>query len=252
VPWIALAAFLFFSPAYSHEIQSVTQHINIRKQNESGLQQDVLARINLNRKFDVGAQATYFERFDLYENRVGAMVAYRPNDRWSFEARYLQGMGNDILPEKEIILSAYRATTMAITPYIFYRDSRYSITHLQSANVGLEIEKIPGLIFIPSLMLGQATFKSPGETKEVHSYGLRAIYYQEKRYGVAVYAYRGKEASQGIIGRSSLLVDTLTGGAALSWYFAQNFKSEISFDHTDFEQLGTEFHTTTLILTWMF
>ncbi len=237
---------------YAHEIQTVTQHVNLRKQKTSGWQQDLLARIKVNDKVNVGGQVTYLERFDLYEKRIGGMVSYRPSERWTLEAHYLQGKGNEILPVKQTILSGYYAWLSGLSPYLYYRDSRYSSTTLHTVNAGMEIEKIPGVIIIPSVMFGKASFDSPKQTRDVHNFGIRAIYYQEKKYAVSVFSYKGKEASQGIIGESSKLVDTLTGGMSFTWYFSPTFKSELAFDHTDYDQLKTEFHTTTLNLSWMF
>ena len=237
---------------HAHEIQSVTQHVNLRKQKTSGWQQDLLARVEVNDKVNVGGQVTYLERFELFEKRLGGLVSYRPTDKWSLEAQYLQGKGNEVLPEKQTILSAYYAWMSGFSPYLYYRDSRYSRTTLHTVNAGMEIEKLPGIIFIPSIMLGKASFDSPEETRDVHNFGVRAIYYQEKKFGVSLFAYKGKEASQGIIGASSEMVDTLTGGGSFTWYFTGNFKGELAFDHTDYDQLKTEFHTTTLNLSWMF
>ncbi len=249
---IALLIFIFPLLAAAHEIQTITQHVNLRKQKESGWQQDLLARIELNKTFDFGIQSTYLERFDLFEKRLGGFIIYRPSDKWTLEARYLQGMGNEILPEKQTILSGYYALGEGLAPYVYYRDTRYSTTTLHTVNVGVEIEKIPGFIIIPSLMAGKASFNSPEETKDVHNFGIRVVYYKEKKLAVSVFGYQGKEASQGIIGESSQLVDTLSGGLAFAWFFTPDFKSELTFDHTDYDQLGTEFHTTTLNLSWMF
>ncbi len=250
--WIALVLSILSISANAHEILSITQHVNIRKQNETGWQQDVIARIELNRKFDVGAQATYLERFDFFEKRVGGFVVYRPTEAWTLEARYLQGMGNEILPEKQGILSAYYAAAPGFAPFVFYRDTRYSVTHLHTVTIGTEIEKIRNIIIIPSFMVGRATFKSPGKTDDVHNYGLRAIYYVEKKWAFTVFSYKGKEASQGIIGRSTQLVDTLSGGLGGTWYFTEDLRADLIFDHTDYDQLNTEFHTTTLNVSWMF
>ncbi len=238
--------------AHAHEIHSVTQHVNLRKQKTSGWQQDLLARLEVNEKVNVGGQVTYLERFELFEKRLGGLISYRPHERWTLEVQYLQGKGDEILPEKQTILSGYYAWLSGLSPYFYYRDSRYSSTTLHTANLGMEIEKIPGIILIPSVMFGKASFDSPEQTRDVHNYGLRAIYYQEKKYSVSVFFYQGKEASQGIIGESSELVDTLTGGLSLAWYFTPSFKSELAFDHTDYDQLQTEFHTSTLNLSWMF
>lgn len=251
--WIALLIFIFPLWGQTHEIQTITQHVNMRKQKQSGWQQDVLARIKASDNFDIGAQATYLERFNLFDERVGGFVIYRPDDhQWSLEARYLQGMGNEILPERQTVLSGYYSLGQGLSPYLYYNDSRYSTTTVHTVNAGVEIEKFPGFIIIPSLMMGKASFNAPEETKDVHSYGLRVVYYQEKKFAISAFAYQGKEASQGIIGESSSLVDTLTGGLGLAYFFTPDFKSELTFDHTDYDQLGTEFHTTTLNLSWMF
>lgn len=250
--WIALVLSILSFSAQAHEILSITQHVNIRKQDETGRQQDVIAKIDFNRKFDFGAQATYLERFDFYEKRVGGFVVYRPSEAWTLEARYLQGMGNEILPEKQAILSAYYAAAPGLAPFVYYRDTRYSVTHLHTVNLGLEIEKIRNIILIPSVMVGRATFKSPGKTDDVHNYGLRASYYVEKNWAFTVFGYKGKEASQGIIGRSTQLVDTLSGGLGGTYYFNEDLKADLIFDHTDYDQLNTEFHTTTLNISWMF
>ncbi len=250
--WIVLGLSILSISAQAHEILSTTQHVNLRKQDETGWQQDLVARINFNRKFDFGAQATYLERFDLFEKRAGGFVVYRPTEKWTLEARYLQGMGNEILPEKQTILSAYYAAAPGYVPFFYYRDSRYSVTHLHTMNLGLEIEKISSIIIIPSIMLGRATFKSPGKTDDVHNYGVRASYYVEKKWAFTAFGYKGKEASQVIIGRSTQLVDTLSGGLGTTYYFNEDLKADLIFDHTDYDQLNTEFHTTTLNISWMF
>lgn len=250
--WFALLITLVPGFLFAHEIQSLTQHLNLRRQNQSAWQQDVLAKVNLNEQFDVGAQVTYLERFNLFEKRAGGLLTFRPSELWTFEARYLVGNGNEILPEKDLMLMAYHSTGVGISPFFYYKDSQYSVTRLHSFNLGVEIEKIPGIILIPSVTVGSATIKSPSETKTIHNFGLRATYYKEKIYSFSLFAYSGKEASQGIIGSSNILVDTLSGGAAFSWYFTDTFKSELTFDHTDYDQLNNEFHTTTLNLIWTF
>lgn len=251
--WIVLCLISIISNSISaHEIQSVTQHVNLRRQNESGWQQDLIGRVEVNRKFDVGLQGTYLERFDLFEKRAGGFLTYRPTDSWTLEARYLQGMGNEIMPEKDIILSAYHSYAQGLAPFIYYRDSRYSATRVHTASVGVEIEKIPNIIIIPSVMLGRATFQDPADTDDVFNVGLRATYYQEKNFSFSVFGFKGKEASQAIIGRAAVLVDTLTGGAAAGYYFTPEFRAELIFDHTDYDELETEFHTTTLNLSRMF
>jgi len=254
VQWIVLclSGLLFSLSTYGHEIESITQHVNVRKHDEIGWQQDLIGRLNVNRKFDVGFQGTYMERFDLYEKRLGGFVTLRPSDRWTFEARYLQGKGNDILPEKDVTLSAFHSLTEGISPFIYYRDSWFSLTHLYMGSLGVEIEKVRHFVFIPMVSLGKASFHDPNETKDVYTAGLKVIYYQEKDYSISVFGFKGKEASQAIVGRSAELIDTLTGGASFGYYFSDHWRGQLIFDHTDYDELKTEFHTTTLNLSRMF
>lgn len=250
--FIVLLTILFSLKVSAHEVQSITQYLNIRRTDQVGWLQDIIARATINDKYDVGAQATYLERFDLYEKRLGGFVTYRPNKAWTFEARYLQGMGNQILPEKQTTLSAYHSLVEGLSPFLFYRDSRYTVTTVHTANLGLEIEKIPNIIFIPSFTIGRATFKSPAKSDDVYSYGMRAVYYKEQKYSFSAWAYKGREASQGIVGASTILVDTLSGGLGAAYWWSSGFRAELLFDHTNYDQLKTEFHTTTLNLSWMF
>lgn len=237
---------------FADEIQTQTQHINIRKQDQIGWQQDLSAKINLNRKLDFGLQGTYLERFNFFEKRFGASVSYKPNSKWSFDLKYLQGIDNVILPEKQTILNSYYAFGEGISPFISYRDTKYSATLLHTLSLGMEIEKIPHIIIIPTAMFGKATFISPAKTEDVFSYGIRAIYYQERNFSYSIFAIRGKEASQGVIGKATELIDTLTGGLSFSYFFTSFLKAEFIFDHTNYEQLNNEFHTTTLNMTWIF
>jgi hypothetical protein len=247
-----LLTLVFSFSVNAHEIQSISQHINLRKQNETGVQQSLAGRIRYSKNLDIGLQGTYLERFGLYEKQAGALIGVRPDDRWMFELRYVQGMGNEILPERQTTLTSYYDLGEGLSPFLFYRDNRYSLTTVHSFNLGVEIEKIPHFIFIPMVMKGKATFHSPAKTDDIFSYGLRISYYEENKFSFSIFGAKGREASQGIVGRSTVLIDTLSGGASFAWFFQPDFKSELIFDHTDFDQLKTEFHTTTLNLTWMF
>lgn len=250
--FFVLLLVLFSVHVQAHEVQSSTQYVNIRRQKESGWQQTLVGKIDYNRKFQFGAIGSYLERFDIYDKQAGGLLLWRPDDKWTIEGRYLQGMGNDILPEKMAQVSAYYAWGNGLAPFLIYRDNRYSVTTVHSINLGIEIEKIPHIIIIPMVMGGRATFKTPAKSDDVNSYGLRAVYYNEGKYSFSVFGFRGKEASQGIIGASTVIVDTLTGGLSGTYYFTPDLKTELVFDHTDYDQLNTEFHTTTLNITWMF
>ncbi len=236
----------------AHEIQSTTQHVWLHRQKTSGWLGALRARADVRRNLALGAEGIYLERFNLKDKQAGAFALVRPSDRWTIELKYLQGNGNEILPKKQSTASVWYALSDGFSPFIFYRDSRYSLTTLHAATLGIEIEKIPHLILVPLVMRGKATFFSPGKTEDVFSYGLRVIWYTENKFSLAAFGSVGREASQGIIGRSTLLVDTLSAGVAGSWNFTQDFKGELVVDQTDYGQLKTQFTTTTLNLTWMF
>lgn len=235
----------------STDFYLTTQHITITRQNETGWQHELSGKHDLNRKLYAGLNGTYVERFTFFEKRYGAFVGFRPSDKLTLEARYYLGEGdNEILPRDQRVLSAYYALAPGFTPYLVYRDNRYSITRVHMANLGMEIEKIPNIILIPQVMVGKATFKQPAGTEDIHNYGLRAMYYVDKKFTAFIFGFRGKEASQGIIGRSNELVDTRTGGFGGSWFFTDNFRVEGVFDHTDYKQFDNQFLTTTLNLYW--
>lgn len=240
--------------SFGHEVQSISQHINLRKQNKIGRQQDLIARASVTRKLDLGVQGTYLERFYLFEKRFGAFLKSKLSDRLNIELKYLQGFKTEILPEKQTILSSYYSLTQGITSFIILRDTRYSVTHINNAGLGFEIETFPNFIIVPQVNFGKATFNGPAETKDVYSSGLKVIYYKENHFSFSLFGYKGREISQGLIGRTmaNLPIDTLSGGASASYYVLSDLKAEIIFDHTDYDQLKTEFHTTTLNLTWMF
>ena len=245
---------LFLSvTAFAHEAQLVTQHIKLNRQNKSAWQTDFLAKAVLSPKWEAGLQATYLERFDLYENRAGAFVVFSPVPNLTIEARYLKGDADvEILARDQYSLSLYQALSDGNSPYLLYQNSLYSITHLQTIRLGLEIEKISSLIFIPQVMLGQAQFKDPTEVREVNSYGLKIIYYKEQLYSLSLYTYKGIEASQSLIGRSSQTIETKTIGFGGGYYFFNNIKTEFLVDYTDLGKLDNQFLTSTLNFLWIF
>ncbi|MES2526046.1 MAG: hypothetical protein V4598_03130 [Bdellovibrionota bacterium] len=228
-----------------------TTHVNITRQNEEGWQHELSGKHDLGRKVYVGLNGTYLERFSFFEKRYGAFLGYKASDRLTLEARYYLGEGdNEILPREQKVLSAYYSVAPGFTPYLVYRDNRYSITRVHMMNLGMEIEKIPNIILIPQVMSGKATFASPSGTENIYNYGLRAMYYIEKKFTAFVFGFQGKEASQGIVGRSNVLVDTKTAGFGGSWFFRDNFRVEGVLDHTDYKQFRNQFVTTTLNLYW--
>jgi hypothetical protein len=245
---------IFFSQDLTAaEFRSHTQVVTIKRPGKDtvGKQQDIFAKAQVNRRFSLGVDGTYLERFGLFDKRTGLVLGSKPNDKWSFEVGYRRGNGNDILPESEVLLQSYFAWKDGLTPFFLFRDAKYSLTHLHALNVGMEIEKIPQLIFIPMLLAGKANFKEPATTRDVYSYGVRITYYSELKYAFTIFGNMGKEASQGIVGRSTRMVDTRSGGLTLTYYILPELKTEATFDHTNFDQLRTQFQTTMLTLTWM-
>ena len=143
------------------------------------------------------------------------------------------------------------AAAPGYSPFLTYRHAQYSVTDVNSFQAGLEIEKIRNIILIPQALLGSATFKSPADTKGIYNIGLRAVYYQEKIFSLFAFGFMGKEASQGIIGKSNILVDTKTFGGGAGYHITQDFRGELIVDHTDYEDLNNQFITTTLNLIWV-
>lgn len=229
-----------------------SQHLSITRSNEEGWQHELVARHDFGRKTNAGISGTYLERFSFFEKRFGGFITQKLNDRLTVEARYYMGMNdNEILPRDQRQLSAYYALAPGFTPYIYLRDYRYSVTRVNMATIGMEIEKIPSIILIPQFMAGRATFSSPASTEGIYNYGLRAMYYQEQKFTAYVFGYMGREASQGIVGRTAnFLVDTKTAGLGGSYYWTENFRTEFVVDHTDYDQLKRQFIMSTLNLYW--
>ncbi len=239
--------------SFAHEVQLISQHLKLNRQNDSGWQSDLIAKATLSPKWEAGLQGTYLERFDLYEKRAGGFAIMRPTPSITLEARYLKGEGDvQILPKDQYTLNLYHALSDGFSPFISYQNSLFSITHLQSVKLGIEIEKLDNFIFIPQIMLGQAQFNDPSEVREINNAGLRVIYYKEAHYSLTGFAYQGLEASQAIVGRSSSTIGTKTIGAGGTYYFIPDLKSELIFEYMDLGKLNNQFLTTTLNLSWMF
>ena len=250
---IVLFIVFWSTSALAHEVQLVTQHIKLNRQNESAWQTDLLAKAVLTPKWEAGLQGTYLDRFNLYEKRAGAFVVFNPLPNVTFEARYLKGDSDvEILARDQYSLSLYHSLVEGISPFLLYQNSLYSITHLQTIRFGIEIEKFANIIIITQIMIGQAQFRDPTEVEEVNSYGLKLIYYKEQQYSFSLFSYKGREASQSIIGRSSETINTKNIGAGAGYYFHPKLKSEFLFDYTDLGELDNQFLTSTLNLVWSF
>ena len=250
---ISIFALFLSTSVFAHEVQLITQHIKINRQNETAWQFDALAKAVVNTKFEFGLQGTYLERFDLYERRAGAFAVFNPAPNLTFELRYLKGSeGVEILAHDSYSVSMYHALSAGLSPYISYQNSLYSITHLQMIRLGIEIEKFQNIILIPQVMLGQAQFDSPSEVKEVNNFGLKMIYYREQVYSLQAYAYKGTEAAQVIVGLSNKVIETKTAGVGAGYYLLPDVKTELLFDYTDLGELDNQFLTTTLNLVWAF
>jgi hypothetical protein len=250
---VAIGIVFLSTSALAHEVQLITQYLKINRQNDTGLQTDLFAKATLSPKYEVGLQGTYLERFSYYEKRAGAFVIMRPSPSLTFEARYAKGDGDvEILPRDQYSLGVYHALSDGLSPFLSYQNVLYSITHVQSMRLGIEIEKFTNIIIIPQVMIGQAEFKDPAEVEEVNSLGLKVIYYREDLYSLLAYAYKGLEASQAIIGRSATTIETKTVGGGGAYYFIPGVKTELLFEYMDLGELDNQFITTTLNLAWAF
>lgn len=248
----AIVGLILSSSAFAHSVQSITQHLKLNRQHESGWQQDILATASLSPKLDFGLQGTYVERFDLYEKRAGANIAYSlPNV--TIQAGYLHGFDDtQILPHDQYMLSVYTALADGITPFVTYRNSLYSLTHAETFTIAAEIEKFANLIIIPRYMTGFARFDGESRHKSIYNYGLKLMYYKEGLFNVSLFGNKGTEISQGIIGSSSRTINTTSGGVGLGYYITSAVKAEYIFDYTDLGQLDNQFLTSTLNLVWTF
>jgi hypothetical protein len=239
--------------ASASELHFSNQLIKINRQNETGYQAYVSGKTALNSAWELGLLANYIERFRLYETRLGGLATYRPNDRFFFEMRYLKGQENvQLLPKDQYGITVYHSWSDGISPFLNYQNSIYSITSLQTLKLGVEIEKIKNIIIIPHASIGQAKFNDPSETKEVNHLGLKVMYVVEENYSFQVYASKGIEASQAIVGRDSQTIETKTAGFGASYYTFGQLKLEGLFDYTDLGQLKNQFLTTTINLSWNF
>lgn len=252
--WIVCLFIAFLSTSsFAHEAQLVTQYLKLNRQNEGASQTDILARATLSSKFEVGLQGTYLERFNLFEKRVGGLLVMRMDPELTVELRYLKGEeGVQLLPMDQYFLSVYHSLADGISPFLIYQNSLYSITHLQSLKLGVEIEKFSNFILIPQVMLGQAQFNDPSEVREVNNFGIKVIYYEEQLYSLMGFVYKGLEGSQAIVGRSSTTIETRTIGAGGSYYFIPDLKTEVIFEYMDLGKLNNQFLTSTLNLVWTF
>lgn len=249
----AIGIVFLSTSAFAHEVQLITQYLKLNRQNDTGLQSDLMAKYTISPKYEVGVQGTYLERFNLFEKRAGAFLVMRPTPSLTFEAKYLKGDGDvQILAKDHYALSVYHSLDQGISPFLTYQNILYSITHLQSLRLGVEIEKFENFIIIPQVMLGQAQFNDPSGVEEINSLGLKVVYYREALYSLSAYAYKGLEASQAIIGRSSTTVQTKTVGAGAAYYFIPDLKTELIFEYMDLGKLDNQFLTTTLNLAWTF
>jgi hypothetical protein len=248
-----LFALVFLSTSLlAHEIKMATSVIDIPVQRETGTQQDLFGRFNLNQDWDAGLHGTHLKRYNYFENRLGAFVTYRPSDRTTLELRSYFARDVQLIPEQEIGLSVYHALSDGLTTFMSYRNSRYSVTDVESIALGFEIEKIVHWIFIPQIMAGTATFRRPAETKNLYSVGARVVYHHEEEFGLFAFGFRGAEASQAVVGDSSQLINTLTGGLGGNYHITRDLIAEISIEHTDYGNLKVQFITSQFNLKWRF
>ena len=241
-----------FGIVEAHEIRFTNQYVNMNKRDDTGWQHDLSFRYQVNEQWKVGAQGRLLEKFGQNEQALGLLLNWKPKTEVSFDFSYFTGNGNEILPKDDIILTTYWGMMAGLSPFLTIRKSDYTQTNIYSATLGMEFEKIINFIFVPQLMLGRAKFKSPSSTEGLYSFGLKGIFYKEEFYKLFAFYYRGKEASQGIIGASNFRVDTQSVGIGGAYYFTKDFAAELTVDYTDYDQLNDEYLTTTLDFKYLF
>lgn len=252
---IILLFLIFFSVlSNATEIQWSTQHVNLKKQNQSGWQHNLTGKKNVTPELTLGLSGSYLKKFNLYDNSYGGLIGIKINEKTYVELMYNQGMGNKILPKRDSNLVSYYALTNGLTPFLVLKDSRYSDTKVQSASLGIEIEKWPNFLFIPQLMLGGSEFNSDRSNESVYSFGLRAIYYTENKFSMFAFGSKATEASQGITGAvvNNIKITSTTGGIGGSYYLLDSLKSEFSVEHTDYREIKNQYITSVLSLNYKF
>jgi opacity protein-like surface antigen len=251
---LILIAIALLSDTLSASELLLSQHyLHINNTGKTGHLSQLGIKTHTTDNLSVGISANYLERFDFYETSVGPQLIYKLNDQLALEAKYLKAKtGSEILATDQYFLSLYMAHLKGYSSAFAYQNSKYSLTHLQWIRWGLEIEKFKHLIFIPYVLIGQAHFHRPFNSREVNSFGAKVISQHIDQYRFIAYASKGIEASQGLIGRDSQTIETKTIGAGVGHNLSQSIKLDALFDYTDLGKLNNQFLTTTLNLNWIF
>lgn len=229
----------------ANEYMAGVQNVYLKKQQQSGWQNDLMAKFNLNDHWDAGAEFTYLKRFSIYDKRYGAFVVYRNGNALSLEAHFNQGIGNKILSEKQETLTAYYALTKGISPFLTLRNSEFSSSKVQTVSLGTELELIPHWIFIPQFMIGRSKVEGASDLS-LHNVGLKAQYYVEKNYSLSGFFYKGVEASESVTGAPNSRLKTTTFGVGSSYYLFSNVYADLIVEQDKYKELDNKFFVTTL------
>jgi len=241
------------SNIFASELHLSHQYLHINNTGKAGHFSHVAIKTHANEDIQFGLTANYLERFDFYETNLGPQLIFKLNERISVEAKYLKAKsGSEILAQDQYLLSVYMSHSPGYSSALTYQNSKYSLTHVQWLRWGLEIEKFKHLIIIPYALVGQAHFHDPFSSREINSFGAKIISQHVDQYRFLLFASKGIEASQGIIGRSSQTIETKTIGGGIGRNLSNDIKLDALFDYTDLGKLNNQFLTTTLNLNWKF
>jgi hypothetical protein len=252
VPLIFIFCFLNLF-TWANEVNLSSQQVYLKKQKQNGHEQDIRANVKVKPDVHFGLEARYLERFSFFEKSFGLNFKFSPFSGLTLIARRNQGLKTTIIPRESTSLEGYYSLSAGFSPYLIAKKNIYSLTTTDMMIMGIEIEKYPRLIVIPTILLGQAQSNSPSSTKAISGYGIKIIYYEENQFSTSVFFSRGKEPSQGILGDSFNLISTETLGLSLAKdLISDYFRMELVLNQTHYQEIKNQFIAGTINLTWMF
>lgn len=246
---IIALTFLASLSAMAHEVTANASYLQMQRYNKSGRQAGLDGYIDLNSNQRIHLGGQYLERFDLFERiaLVGFVQKFE-NSYMKVDAEF--GHNGRILPHHRFSIGGGQAILPGISLYEEFRTAQYTKTQLNEVILNVEIEKIPSIVIIPMIRLGNANFRDPNGTQKLFTYGLKGLYYKEDVGQVWVSLTKGQEPAQAVIGSFNevLRSKTVAVGGKYSWN--SSLSSGLAVDYTDYDLINNQFMTTTLTTTW--
>lgn len=246
---LLLALLLTSSLLWAHEVTVSGSYLKMQKQNKSGRQVGVDGHVDLNdsQRLHLGGQ--YLERFDLFERL--ALVGFEQK----FENYYLKfdaefGHNGRILPHHRYSVGSGQSLFEGISLYEEFRTAQYTKTQLNEFIFNIEIEKIPSIVLIPTIRLGNAHFTGPNGTQKTFTYGLKVLYYREDVGQAWISLSKGQEPAQAVLGSFNEVLRSKTAAVGGKYIWNSSLSSGLSFEYTDYDLIKNQFVTTTLTTTW--